>query len=227
MIQEDWKRLAVLTIAVLTGCLGVAHATDTISGKVEIVDGDTIEIAGASIRLYGIDAPEAGQKCGDAKGGSWPCGNEATTAMADLAEGKEAECQILGKDDYDRFLGICTVDGVIINERMVADGYAWAFIKYADDYVGIEQQSRAAKVGVWQGPAKAPWDYRAERWVVAEQEAPNGCPIKGNISSNGKIYHPPWSPWYARTKIDLSKGERWFCSEREAIDAGWRAPRWK
>ena len=45
----------------------------------------------------------------------------------------------------------------------------------------------------------------------------------GNISKNGNIYHPPWSPWYTKTKISTEKGERWFCSEREAIDAGWRA----
>ena len=53
-----------------------------------------------------------------------------------------------------------------------------------------------------------------------------GCPIKGTISKNGRIYHAPWPPWYKRTKVSLNKGERWFCSEREALDAGWRAPVW-
>jgi len=49
------------------------------------------------------------------------------------------------------------------------------------------------------------------------------CNIKGNISSSGeKIYHTPSSPWYSRTKISTSKGERWFCSEDEARRAGWR-----
>jgi hypothetical protein len=49
--------------------------------------------------------------------------------------------------------------------------------------------------------------------------------IKGNIGSNGdRIYHTPESPYYSRTKIDESKGERWFCTEEEAIEAGWRAP---
>ena len=204
-----------------------AAAADTLSGRATIIDGDTIEVAHATVRLYGIDAPEAGQSCGKASGGSWRCGNEATKAMADLAEGKEVHCEILGKDDYDRLLGICTVDGVVINERMVADGHARAFVRYTDDYATAEKQARAAKLGVWQGPAKAPWEYRAEKWVVAEQKAPEGCPIKGNISSNGRIYHPPWSPWYSRTKIDESKGERWFWSEGEAIDAGWRAPHWR
>jgi hypothetical protein len=52
-----------------------------------------------------------------------------------------------------------------------------------------------------------------------------GCRIKGNISGNGKIYHVPGSDAYAKTRIDESKGERWFCSEDEARAAGWRAPR--
>jgi len=50
--------------------------------------------------------------------------------------------------------------------------------------------------------------------------------IKGNINSKGdKIYHVPGSAKYAATKIDETKGERWFASEDEAIVAGWRAPR--
>jgi hypothetical protein len=51
------------------------------------------------------------------------------------------------------------------------------------------------------------------------------CRIKGNISNNGRIYHVPGSRHYDRTKIDTSRGERWFCSVEEAVRAGWRAPR--
>jgi hypothetical protein len=51
--------------------------------------------------------------------------------------------------------------------------------------------------------------------------------IKGNISLNGgqRIYHVPGSRDYDSTKIDESKGERWFCTEQEAVSAGWRASR--
>jgi len=49
------------------------------------------------------------------------------------------------------------------------------------------------------------------------------CDIKGNISSSGeKIYHLPGCMSYSKTKIDLGKGEEWFCSEKEARNAGWR-----
>ncbi|MEA5487814.1 MULTISPECIES: cold shock domain-containing protein [Pseudanabaena] len=55
-----------------------------------------------------------------------------------------------------------------------------------------------------------------------------GCNIKGNISvsSGSKLYHLPNMEDYAITNIDVSKGERWFCTEAEAIANGWKkAPR--
>ncbi|WP_445081443.1 sunset domain-containing protein [Paracoccus versutus] len=48
------------------------------------------------------------------------------------------------------------------------------------------------------------------------------------MSNKGeRIYHTPWSPAHAKTRIDESRGERWFCDEAEAIAAGWRAARWR
>ena len=52
---------------------------------------------------------------------------------------------------------------------------------------------------------------------------PPGCLIKGNISSSGeKIYHLPGQRNYEATIIDPAKGERWFCTEDEAVANGWR-----
>ncbi|MCL1900730.1 MAG: DUF1524 domain-containing protein [Promicromonosporaceae bacterium] len=53
--------------------------------------------------------------------------------------------------------------------------------------------------------------------------ATSDCDIKGNISRKGeKIYHVPGQQDYNKTVIDQSAGERWFCSEDEAVAAGWR-----
>lgn len=55
-----------------------------------------------------------------------------------------------------------------------------------------------------------------------------GCTIKGNISidTGNKVYHLPGMEDYESTLIDPTKGERWFCTESEAIANGWgKAPR--
>lgn len=52
----------------------------------------------------------------------------------------------------------------------------------------------------------------------------SGCDIKGNVSfeTGEKIYHVPGGEFYAATKINPDYGERWFCTEEEAIANGWR-----
>ena len=202
-------------------------AVAEIAGTVRVIDGDTIDVGQVRIRLHGIDAPEAGQSCGTATGGTWPCGERATARLVDLADGRAARCYARERDVYGRQIGVCVVDGVEINATMVRDGLAWAFVRFAEDYVTLEAEARASGVGVWQGAAEAPWDYRENRWERAAAASPRpGCPIKGNINRQGeKIYHTPWSPSYERTVINEAAGERWFCDEAEAIEAGWRAPR--
>lgn len=66
-----------------------------------------------------------------------------------------------------------------------------------------------------------PWGYRVRRWETAAKITTDngGCPIKCNIKAKGE-HHAPWSKHYARTNVDLAKGERWFCSEAEARAAG-------
>lgn len=189
-----------------------------------VVDGDTIDLGDARIRLHGIDAPELGQSCA-ALGEIWRCGEAAADRLGRLIRGKRVTCETRDVDRYGREIAVCRVGGVDIGAEMVRSGLAWAFTRFSGDYVGEEDAARAAQRGIWRAPNQPAWEYRAEKWRAAEAEAPAGCPIKGNISANGRIYHTPWSPWYARTRIDPSKGERWFCDEAEARAAGWRAPR--
>lgn len=205
---------------------GLAAASPQASPDIRVVDGDTLEVSGVVYRLHGIDAPEAGQKCDSATGTMWSCGKEAIAAMEALALGKDVICDNRGQDDYGRTIGVCKVGSSDINASMVENGHAWAFRKYSDDYVYLEDIAHKKHVGIWQAETEAPWDFRAHKWEVAKQVSPDGCPIKGNISDNGHIYHAPWSPWYERTKVSVKQGERWFCTEKEAVEAGWRAPFW-
>ncbi|MES0881789.1 thermonuclease family protein [Roseibium sp. SCP14] len=214
------------TLFLLAASLTTMLTPDASAASVNVVDGDTIDIDGQRLRLYGIDAPEAGQSCKNPGGGTWPCGRRAIEALEKLVGSGNVNCNNLGTDGYGRTLSICSTGSVDINEAMVRQGHAWSFRLYSDDYNDAEDAARSERAGIWQTETQTPWDYRANRWAAAEQKAPEGCPIKGNISRNGRIYHAPWSPWYSRTKINTSNGERWFCNEAEAIKAGWRAPLW-
>ncbi|MGD9785832.1 MAG: thermonuclease family protein [Hyphomicrobiaceae bacterium] len=194
-----------------------------VSGRAQVVDGDTLDIAGVRVRLEGIDAPETGQHCKRRLLGTWDCGGAATRALTKMVEGETVTCASRGQDKYGRMLGVCYAKGAEINARLVREGHAWAFFKYSKAYVADEAVARSNHLGVFSVDGNMPpWDYRAGAWRTAEQVAPEGCAIKGNVSRKGRIYHMPWSPWYQRVGIDAARGERWFCTEAEAIAAGWR-----
>jgi endonuclease YncB( thermonuclease family) len=212
--------LALISLSALAG--GLAHSAEKLSGRATVIDGDTIDISGTHVRLEGIDSPEASQSCARKWTGTWSCGAAATKALSRLIAGRRVECEARGHDKYGRTLGICFVDGRDINAEMVRTGLAWAFVKYSTTYVEAEAEARALKVGIWQSETEPAWAYREKRWQTAETAAPNGCAIKGNVTANGQIYHMPWSPWYGKVRVEAAKGERWFCSEAEAKEAGWR-----
>jgi len=193
-----------------------------VTGSARVVDGDTISIGATRVRLEGIDAPESAQTCQRKWFGSWPCGTAATAQLVKIIGDKPVTCSPRGLDKYGRTLAVCFVEGHDINAMMVREGYAWAYVKYSRSYVLEEAQARIEGVGIWQGEAVPAWEFRARRWAVAESDAPQGCAIKGNVTKHGRIYHMPWSPWYAQIRIEPEKGKRWFCTEAEAVAAGWR-----
>jgi endonuclease YncB( thermonuclease family) len=224
--------LDILSVASATATPAVLEpARIALSGIARVLDGDTIEVGQVRVRLEGIDAPEGTQACNRRFVGTWACGTAATYALIGLVQNREVACEDRGRDKYDRTLGICFVDGRDINAEMVRLGLAWAYLKYSRDYVAEEAEARAARRNIWVAETMPPWEWRAQqlafrsataRAAVESAQHPAGCDIKGNVTRVGRIYHLPTSPWYDRIVMDESKGRRWFCSEGEAIAAGWR-----
>lgn len=219
----------LICLALLVAPVPVSSQPAAITGVASVSDGDTLSVGVVRIRLHGIDAPEAGQQCRRASGRSWQCGTAATVRLAELADGRDVECEARDRDAYGRIVAVCRADGVDVGGTLVDEGLAWAFVRYSEDYADREHYARAAALGIWDGEPEAPWDYRANRWERAAEAAPRpGCPIKGNINRQGeRIYHTPWSPWYDRVRIDEAAGQRWFCDEQEALAAGWRPARFR
>lgn len=207
--------------ALLAGCLALAApvAAETVSGRARIIDGDTLELGGETVRLYGIDAPEMSQTCRRPDGRAWACGAWSRDVLAGLAKGR-LRCTGRERDRYGRLVASCEGAGGDLAAQMVAGGAAFAYRQYSLDYVDAEKRAAIAGIGLWNGEAERPDAVRA-----ASREAPapvEGCAIKGNISSRGRIYHVPGSRSWADTRINPGAGERWFCSEAEARAAGWR-----
>ena len=207
--------------------VGPPTVAGSVTGPAHVIDGDTIEIGEERIRLYGIDAPELAQVCTLPGGGQKRCGEDASAALRRMIGDSLVYCSWIERDDYGRALGVCAIDGLKLNLQMIRDGWAFAFVRYAQDFVAEAKSAEASKHGLWAMKVQPPWEYRARRWNTPDPAAPDpNCPIKGNINRKGeRIYHVPWSPSYERTRINLRNGERWFCGEREALEAGWRPPR--
>ncbi len=69
----------LLAAALVLGLWPITALGD-IAGVASVIDGDTLEIHGERIRLYGIDAPESGQMC-IAEGREWPSRSPPTIIL--------------------------------------------------------------------------------------------------------------------------------------------------
>jgi len=196
---------------------------------VRVIDGDTIVVViddvEYRVRYISIDTPETV----DPREPVGCYGREASQRNRDLVEGKtvELEKDVSETDQYGRLLRYVWVEGEMVNATLVREGYAMVVtyppdVKYQQLFLELQRQARAAGEGLWSAclaptacPAEGPGcDYSGTCEPV----------IKGNISATTgeKIYHVPGGEFYDKTVIDEATGERWFCTEQEAIEAGWR-----
>jgi endonuclease YncB( thermonuclease family) len=192
-LSEFFKLLPLVIIAALLSAIGLHFYSNywqappsessivvnppskpqTISGRASVVDGDTIEIRGERIRLFGIDAPESGQPC-TIQGKTSLIGKDAAFALADKIGGQVVECRPRDRDRFNRPVAVCFVGGEDINGWMVTNGWALAYRYYSRDYVSQEEQASKRKVGVWQcNDFVPPWDWRRDHPRNQEPKKPS------------------------------------------------------
>ncbi|WP_281887857.1 thermonuclease family protein [Paenibacillus sp. YYML68] len=208
-----------------------------------VVDGDTFETAsGRKVRLIGVNTPES-------VGGKVEYyGKEASAfTKSQLTNRKVLMFKDAGDTDrYGRLLRYVFVEDepMMYNELLVVSGYANPMtvppnVMFADRFTAAERKARAASAGLWaksnggdvsQGSsssgaggaadARGSGSTSAGGANAAKTEAA-GCSeptIKGNINSaKERIYHVPGGRYYEQTVA-----EQMFCTEQEAIDAGFR-----
>jgi micrococcal nuclease len=190
-----------------------------------IVDGDTIEVlidgSQYKLRYIGIDTPESV----DPRRPVECFGEEASDRNRNLVGGKTVglEKDVSDTDGFGRLLRYVWLGSEMVNATLVRDGYAQAAtyppdVKHADVFASLQAEARQAGRGLWGAACGSV--------TPSPMLAPmaSGCIIKGNISfrTGEKIYHVPGGEYYDETVIDTAAGERWFCTEAEAVAAGWR-----
>lgn len=231
MLRPDLVR----TIAALTAlCMPALASANVIEGLAEVIDGDSLRVSGTEVRLFGVDAPEYSQSC-FSNGSPVACGIMAKEALEGLIGGGTLVCSAQETDTFGRVVARCSTSGVDVGDALVSSGWATAFRRYGDDYIGAEARARASRVGIWQWDFERPEDCRANQQIAQEPKRiarpttragatvrrfeRNGmCLIKGNHSRRGDwIYHLPGMPYY-----DDTRAEAYFCTEEQAQAAGYR-----
>lgn len=153
---------ALLTLA-LTSPAVADDTSRRIVGQVRHVhDGDTFFIGERKIRLWGMDAPEVKQTCGNARGNRYACGVASRDFLSALTEGIYVSCIQRGTSG-NRIVASCEIDGEDIGGSMVRAGHAVDAPKYSNRaYSSDENKAKRAGVGLWQGDFVKPWLWRAK-----------------------------------------------------------------
>jgi len=215
-----------------------------------VKDGDTIEVAGVSYRLDGIDAPEFDQMCIDDHADPWSCGVEARDKLVQLIGKRDVKCEDLGPDKTykNRHIGICAIAGetMSLNQMLVEGGFALNFEPYARGRFKEDEANAKRNVkGLWRGCFVAPQDFRHwEKQAVLlgvscrsdkdrelravlfpdDPAMPPGCSIKAKFARRAHLTGNVGIYHFqgCRSYAALTKPDRWFCSEEDAQAAGFR-----
>lgn len=203
------KKLAVTALLLLVPGLATAirftQNTQVGDKVITIIDGDTFKLQNKqTIRLASIDAPEL-NKC---------LGQESKKALSKLILNKRVVLLEPYADKYDRVMALVISDGQIINEIMVRNGYA---VDTYDDFsakIALQDANDYARTN-----GLGIFSQKCSQTVPPDLD----CFIKGNHDQrqNRKLYSYPGCTNYHRTVVDVWQDDQWFCSEAEAIRAGY------
>lgn len=134
-----------------------------VSGPGAAREGDLVTVRGQEFRLFGVDAPDKGQKCLNVRGREYDCFRMATEVMTRLINNRNIECTPKGKTPPGGpKMAVCRAEnGDDLAYAMVERGYALAYRPLSYDYVGIEARAISFRRGLWAGRVEAPWLWRS------------------------------------------------------------------
>jgi len=201
------KKIGVIIVLLIGLGFGIWGFENRLVEVIRIVDGDNIELSdGRRIRYINVDTAEKGE-----------CYREESIRVnEELVMGKKVrvELDVNEMDRFGRHLAYVWVGDKMINEELLRLGVG----EYQLDTVNLKHQDRLMRA--------AEKGYEDGSGVWGECGNIDGCQIKGNLDKDDKrYYHLPGFRHYSQVIMRLDQGDRWFCSEEAAIEAGFKRAR--
>lgn len=172
-----------------------------------VIDGDTFVFQNQQkIRLFATDAPLL-DFCG---------GQEAKDYLEELILGKTVRVERKFIDGYQRINALVFRGSKLINEEMLEAG--WAI------YDGSDKDEKALLKKAFNKAREEEKGIFSQLCRQKENLENPECSIKGNIVvlTGDKYYHFPGCRQYEQTIVEKNRGEQWFCTEKEAQEAGYK-----
>lgn len=168
-----------------------------------------------------------------------------------LGQMVELEFDSINKDVDGTLLRYVYVDGEMANLALITNGYASVSsfpsdFKYRLKFLLAEENAKKSERGMWTGESEGRFETSPPSIIPTTSRESGGgtlplppsgvglgtcdfsntsdAVIKGNVDSNTdeKVYHIPGSLFYSTTLVEPERGDRWFCTESEALSQGWK-----
>lgn len=217
---------------------------------ISVIDGDTIQIGNTVYQLAGIDAPELGQVC-DHGGHLWLCGLEAAYKLRKQLEivATPIRCFVQHREKA-LPIAACMLGDQELSVIMLKSGNVVAHENGAPHYAAAEHSAKQGSLGIWGSTFIAPKAWRAGKRLANEHRFDGSshpildlpwkgvertflhlnsehaaCMVKGVIDADGNhLYYGPLDAAYPAIEISPAKGEKYFCGDDNARQAGWKRP---
>lgn len=228
-MRIPFSRLIVAILVLLMAGPAATWAQDrkTIEAdpaNVEVIDGDTLQVNGTVLQLYGIDAPELGQACRHNRN-LWHCGIDAALALRKviILERSPVRCRSWDGDGP-LPVYVCEAGRVDLAKHLLETGSVTALPGTFPDYMELEKNAKRSGLGLWRGDFVPPADWRAGTRLGGEGHPPEelACVVKGVVDARGDRYYlVPTDPDHADRVVSMERGEKCFTSDEQARAAGW------
>ena len=149
----------LIVLLLVTSTLQTVDAEPYKATVIQVWDGDSIVVSTADgpqqIRIFGIDAPEKDQ----------PFGPQAKRYLERLLKNQQVSIEPLEQDSYQRTIANVTRQQRSVADRLVEQGFAWAYRRYNPPNALIKKEARAKRErrGLWQdNQPTPPWLWRQQ-----------------------------------------------------------------